>query len=189
MGGEKIVQMQLVERLGSACKREYLVGRCRIDIVTEFEIIEIKDIRSWKDAIGQLLYYRAKSGMHDRALRLHLFGNCDEDEWFYITTVCSQVNIRVTREEEADTTPEFCLRLSEFENAINSIDLELKEIRAAIRTLDNKHSGLATAIDYQILRLNKVDIDIEAKIHTMKASLSQPTVDILNKIANSICPD
>ena len=216
MGREKTVQIQLAKRLGEAGKREYRIGRSQADVVTEFEIIEVKDIRSWKNAIGQLLYYQAKSGMYHKTLRLHLFGECSDEEWFYITTICSRLNILVTREEEVHLiAQENCCdtqlsRLCDFEIALDSMDLELQELKKTIWMLDKQHSALATEINYSLLKLDKLEVHlsdyldqiltsslnlqrghatIKAEVDIAQLAFSQSTLDILNKIANSLCPD
>lgn len=212
MGIERAVQIQLAKRLGASCKREYRIGRNQADIVTEFEIIEIKDIRVWWYAIGQLLYYQAKSGMFDKRLRLHLFGDCDNDEWFYITTICSRLNILVTREEEADLIPKtechdsLLSRIHDFELAMDSIELELQELKVAILMLDEQKFSLIADVNYATSKLDKIEAhlvdylaevltpvarrrgkaSIEAEMDITNLALSQSTVNALNKIADDI---
>ncbi|MBE9018893.1 hypothetical protein C7Y66_10995 [Chroococcidiopsis sp. CCALA 051] len=50
----------------------------RIDLLTEAEIIEVKAIKDWKAALGQVLIYSAFYPQHQK--RLHLFGTASELE-------------------------------------------------------------------------------------------------------------
>lgn len=69
-----------------------LVGK--IDILTDYEIIEVKTISSWKSAVGQILIYGYYYPSHQK--RIHLFGKyCTQTKQF-IEFHCNQFNIKVT---------------------------------------------------------------------------------------------
>ena len=89
---EKRVQTALRYKLGGHIEVETPVGR--IDLLTHDELIEVKQVKDWKGAIGQLLTY----GYYypDHALRLHLYGKCHSDTYDLIEMHCSRLGIRVT---------------------------------------------------------------------------------------------
>lgn len=66
----------------------------RIDILTDTEVIEVKQFRSWKEAIGQLIIYGVYYPTHKR--RMHLFGKIDSKLLLVIRQHCAELNIRVT---------------------------------------------------------------------------------------------
>ena len=66
-----------------------------IDILTDDEIIEIKNGKNWKHAIGQILVYSNFYPKHKK--RLHLF-NIVNDE--LINDFCRKNNISVSYESE-----------------------------------------------------------------------------------------
>lgn len=57
-------------------KREVQTIAGVIDVVTCNEIIEVKDVKRWKQAIGQVLVYGLEFPCHRK--RIHLFGDCSE---------------------------------------------------------------------------------------------------------------
>lgn len=74
---EKKVTTELARRLrhkfnSRQVNTEVRVDSGFIDILTPEEVIEVKTIREWKSAIGQVLAYRAY--YQDRRPRIHLFG-------------------------------------------------------------------------------------------------------------------
>lgn len=67
------------------------------DILTDTEIIEVKNIKSWKSAIGQILvygYYFPK-----KKKRIHLFGKCSKETRKIIIKHCDLLKIKVTFEQ------------------------------------------------------------------------------------------
>ena len=92
---EKSVQKRLaanrVSQMEVQCKSGF------IDILFSDEIVEVKDGKAWKSAIGQVLVYNLE--YPTRKPRIHLF-NCGSDEWkMMVTSFCSQLNVRVTFED------------------------------------------------------------------------------------------
>lgn len=73
---------------------EVLTPVGRIDILTDTELIEVKEFRSWKSAIGQLLVYGSYYPTHRR--RMHLFGKIEPNLLTIIQQHCKELNIRVT---------------------------------------------------------------------------------------------
>ena len=79
---------------------EYKVKSGRVDVVTETEIIEIKDMDQWTRAIGQVLSY--KHFLPDKKARLHLFYDnvSMENKKEMIEEVCCSYGVRVTYHDE-----------------------------------------------------------------------------------------
>lgn len=89
---EKGVQIQLHAIVGGDMEVVTPVGN--IDILTHTEIIEIKEAKAWKNAIGQLLTYGYYYPNHQK--RLHLFGKCHHSALILIRQHCDLNNIVVT---------------------------------------------------------------------------------------------
>ena len=70
---EKEIQLRMARELNA--QMEVKVRNGRVDLVTAEEVIEIKEWKSWKNGIGQLLMY-AISFPSYKSLRLHCFGEC-----------------------------------------------------------------------------------------------------------------
>ena len=92
---EKIYQLKLQKSLGGSIEVPCLVGR--IDLLTDTEIIEIKEARLWKSALGQLLVYSIYYPSH--TMRMHLFGNIKEPFFSSAKSHCSNFNVVVTFEK------------------------------------------------------------------------------------------
>jgi DNA-binding MarR family transcriptional regulator len=69
----------------------------RIDLLTATELIEVKDIQDWKNALGQTLAYSAFFPTHSK--RIHLFGKADLTKLALAQATCSEFDITVTFEE------------------------------------------------------------------------------------------
>lgn len=69
----------------------------RIDLLTATEIIEIKEINEWKEALGKLLAYSSFFPQHNK--RIHLFGRPDLSKLTIARATCKEFNITVTFEE------------------------------------------------------------------------------------------
>lgn len=76
---------------------EVITAVGRIDLLTPTEIIEIKNINNWKEALGKLLAYSAFFPEHQK--RIHLFGNQDLAKLALAQATCSEFGITVTFEE------------------------------------------------------------------------------------------
>ena len=88
---EKDIQLKLQNTLGGEIEVPTKFGY--IDLLTDTELIEIKEGKNWKHGIGQLFAYSKFYPNHN--MRLHLF-NTEEDQ--EITDWCNQMNIFVSYE-------------------------------------------------------------------------------------------
>jgi len=93
---EKLYSDKLSKLLNG--KREVCINgnRNRIDILTDSEIIEVKNYNNRISSIGQILYY--SSFYPDRILRIHLFDHNNERDKIF-TDICDKLKIKVTYEE------------------------------------------------------------------------------------------
>lgn len=89
---EKDVQQQLHAIVGGDMEVVTPVGN--IDILTDTELIEVKEAKAWKNAIGQLITYGYYYPYHQK--RLHLFGRCHHSALILIRQHCDLNNIVVT---------------------------------------------------------------------------------------------
>lgn len=77
---------------------EVKVPSGRIDILTSNQIIEVKHIKRWKDAIGQIIIYGDSYPNHQK--RIHLFGIENNSSMILlIKEQCQKRNIIATFEE------------------------------------------------------------------------------------------
>jgi hypothetical protein len=90
---ERLVRDRLQAQLGGKVEAYTKYGL--IDLLTETELIEIKVVNRWKDAIGHILAKSEKYPNHQK--RLHLFGH-QEPILDNIEEVCDRLGIRVTFE-------------------------------------------------------------------------------------------
>jgi hypothetical protein len=90
---ERVVRDRLQAQLGGKVEAYTKFGL--IDLLTETELIEIKIVNRWKDAIGHILAKSEKYPNHQK--RLHLFGY-QEPILENIEEVCDRLQIRVTFE-------------------------------------------------------------------------------------------
>jgi hypothetical protein len=96
MHPERDVRDRLQSQLGG--KVEAYTKWGLIDLLTETELIEVKIVHQWKDAIGHLI---AKSrAFPNHTKRLHLFGP-DDPRLDHIEEICTECNIRITFEKVA----------------------------------------------------------------------------------------
>ena len=93
---EKLISDKLSKLLNG--KREVCINenRNRIDILTDSEIIEVKNYNNRVSSIGQILYY--STFYPDRILRIHLFNHNNERDKIF-TDICDKLKIKVTYEE------------------------------------------------------------------------------------------
>jgi DNA-binding MarR family transcriptional regulator len=92
---ERKIRDRLRAEIGGEIEVITSVGR--IDLLTEFEVIEVKEISNWKEALGKILAYSAFFPEHHR--RIHLFGRCDLTRLALAQATCSEFGITVTFEE------------------------------------------------------------------------------------------
>ena len=90
---EKTICKRISKELGG--KTEVCVNNKRIDILTDNEIIEVKNYNTMLGAIGQILYY--SKFYPDRRKRIHIFNHNDRRDIEY-ETLCGELNISVTYE-------------------------------------------------------------------------------------------
>lgn len=90
---EKSVQKRLAKTLGKV-QREVPTLAGNIDILTERELIEVKSVKSWKCAVGQVLVYAQSYPNHQK--RIHLFGEASLDFLSMIRSACAPLGIDVT---------------------------------------------------------------------------------------------
>jgi hypothetical protein len=97
-GRKTAKESEYVEKLQSKLRgeREVLTPVGGIDLLTSTEIIEVKQVKQWKCAVGQVLVYSAYYPSHQK--RIHLFGSCHESYLGLITNHCSVFGITVTWE-------------------------------------------------------------------------------------------
>ncbi len=92
-GPEYPIQLRMHEELGGKMEAFTVAGR--IDLVTDTEVIEIKQIAKWKDALGEVMSKGQFFPAHHK--RIHLFGASDK-LMEMIVEVCSIFEILVTFE-------------------------------------------------------------------------------------------
>lgn len=93
------VERQIRDRLKNELNGqiEVITDISRIDRITASEVIEIKNLDDWKEALGKILAYAAFFLEHN--LRIHLFGRADLSKLAAAKATCSQFDIAVTFEE------------------------------------------------------------------------------------------
>ena len=92
---EKRIQLELQAQLGGEV--EVMTPAGRIDLLTPQELIEIKSVKGWKGAIGQLMIYGYYYPSHQK--RLHLFGSVHSESLKMIRTHCEQLRITLSVDE------------------------------------------------------------------------------------------
>lgn len=91
---EAAIADKLKKRLGGY--REVLTPAGKVDLLTDTEIIEVKESGGWKEAVGQVLVYG--QDFPDRRKRIHLFGNVSASYISMIRQYCTPLGIEVTWE-------------------------------------------------------------------------------------------
>lgn len=93
---EKSIRDRLHSQLNGLV--EVTTSADRIDLLTDTEIIEVKAIKDWKAALGQVLVYSAFYPEHQK--RIHLFGSAFElKRLLDIEAACLGFEVKVTGEE------------------------------------------------------------------------------------------
>lgn len=91
---ERDVRDRLQSQLGGVAEAYTKYGL--IDLLTDTELIEVKAVDRWKDAIGHIVAKSEKYPTHKK--RLHLFGP-EAPILEHIETICDRLNIEVTYEK------------------------------------------------------------------------------------------
>jgi hypothetical protein len=91
---EKEIQQKLA--LSKNAQTEVSTKAGFIDIVAQKEIIEVKNIKDWKHAVGQIIIYGLEYPKKKK--RIHLFGKCSEDFKLMVVSYCDQLDISVSFE-------------------------------------------------------------------------------------------
>jgi len=94
---EQQVRDRLHQTLGGLI--EVITALGRIDLLTDTEIIEVKHIKDWKGALGQVIAYGSLYPTHQK--RLHLFGAHIHrtKSLSALRETCLSLNVAVTVEE------------------------------------------------------------------------------------------
>ncbi|MEM8720233.1 MAG: hypothetical protein AAGE84_13135 [Cyanobacteria bacterium P01_G01_bin.39] len=92
---EKVVRDRLALTIAGS-RIEVSTESGRIDILTPSEIIEVKQVRRYKHAMGQITSYSYYYPQHMR--RIHLFGKVSSKQRKLIIQECFTANITVTFE-------------------------------------------------------------------------------------------
>lgn len=92
---EKVVRDRLASSIAGS-KIEVSTESGRIDILTPSEVIEVKQVRRYKHAIGQVTSYSYYYPQHTR--RIHLYGKVSPKQRQLIVNECGAVSISVTFE-------------------------------------------------------------------------------------------
>lgn len=79
-------------------RREVKTPNGYIDLLTDEEVIEVKEASDWKSAIGQVLAY-AKF-YPERRKRVHLFGKANPKITDHVTSLCEELGILLTFDKE-----------------------------------------------------------------------------------------
>lgn len=95
-------EYQVVQRLQAKLggQTEVVTAVGRIDLLTEAEIIEVKQVSDWKAALGQLLTYSSFFPEHTK--RIHLFGDCTPEKKEIISSSALSFGVVATFEEGED---------------------------------------------------------------------------------------
>lgn len=82
-------------------KTEFPVDQGRIDIVTDYEIIEVKNAINWKNALGQILSYGTDPKVEMLNKRIHLFGGLNVHK-NTIENTCKLYNVAVSYDDNIE---------------------------------------------------------------------------------------
>jgi len=98
---EKDVQLRLQSSIGGIAEVKTRGGT--IDLLTDDQIIEVKRVKEWKSALGQILIYGKYYPSHQK--RIHLFGESKRSHLLTIRKHCADFNVIVTHQTELKTPP------------------------------------------------------------------------------------
>ncbi|MEO1673621.1 MAG: KilA-N domain-containing protein, partial [Cyanobacteria bacterium J06631_2] len=93
---EKVVRDHLAAAI-TGSKVEVITDSGRIDILTPVEVIEVKQVKRYKHAMGQVISYGFYYPQHGK--RIHLYGQVSSKQRKLIIRECQAVQIKVTFEE------------------------------------------------------------------------------------------
>ena len=93
---KQLIENQVRDKLASQLKgkTEVMTLAGNIDILTSTEVIEVKEVRLWKAAVGQVSIYRNYYPRHTR--RIHLFGSAHSRFKEMVERNCHKLHIRIT---------------------------------------------------------------------------------------------
>ena len=95
---EKDIKNTLIKHLqktyGTEVKTEIDIETGFLDILTPKEIIEVKNSKDWKAALGQILVYGLS--FPDRKKHIHLFDNTHRERVKVIEKTCKKFNVSVS---------------------------------------------------------------------------------------------
>ena len=87
-------QNRLAQKLGG--QTEVSTPDGRIDLLTWNEVIEVKTVKQWKQAMGQILVYGRHYPSHSK--RIHLYGTVSPEQLERIQQQCQHHGVSVTWE-------------------------------------------------------------------------------------------
>lgn len=88
---EKVIQKKFHQKLGG--KTEVRTPAGRIDLLTNDKIIEIKKVKDWKEAIGQIVVYGSFYRDHQKVV--YLFDKEEYSSFHIIKSACASSDITV----------------------------------------------------------------------------------------------
>ncbi len=91
---EKQYQLDLAQKERGLVEVSTIAGN--IDVLTSTQVIEVKDIKGWKSALGQVIAYGSFYPSHQK--RIHLFGETQEKYLTMISEIALTVDVIVTWE-------------------------------------------------------------------------------------------
>jgi hypothetical protein len=91
---ERLYKLALAKKLKAHTEVNTVAGK--IDVLTSTQIIEIKEVKGWKSALGQILVYGQFYPSHQK--RIHLFGETQESYLEMIRKIVEKYDVIVTWE-------------------------------------------------------------------------------------------
>jgi hypothetical protein len=89
---EKYYSDALAKKLKGEREVQTLAGN--IDVLTSTQVIEVKSVKNWKAAIGQVLVYGSYYPSHEK--RIHLYGETQEKYLEMVSQHCQKLGIVMT---------------------------------------------------------------------------------------------
>lgn len=140
-------------------QREVKTKAGRIDVLTSKELIEVKRIERWRDAIGQLIAYGSYYPTHQ--LRLHLIGKPTKQEEKIIVDACRKISAIVTAQDPVFFSKE---------------EMEAKDLRdkEAAKTLEATFLAMTSFSLEYISEIASCDEVAQAVINAKRQATRQP---------------